>query len=280
MKKHSRKLIQLSNYSHLLSVRIVVLASLIFLYAPLIVLVIFSFNASKRNIVWQGFTTKYYVKALHNEALIEALLNSVTIALLSTIVSLMLAFCAAYSLWRFRFPLKSLVNSAIGVPIVIPEICMGVAMLTFFNSVGWPQAPFWPLNMLPVILAHITFSFPFMTMVIRSRLENFNPELEEVSTDLGANRWQTLWGVVIPYLLPSFLAASILGITLSLDDFVITFFTSTPATITFPVKIYSMVRFSVTPEVNAASTVLIATTLLLVLLALWMQRVLDSTKTN
>ena len=260
-------------YSRTLWMRLWVGAVMLFLYAPLIVLVIFSFNDSKRNVVWRGFTTKYYEKALGNDQLVEALLNSLTIAALATIVSLALGAVAAVMLWRFRFPLKGAVDGTISLPIIVPEICLGVAFLMFFAAVGWPTDLVWPFNLGAITIAHITFCFPFVTMVVRSRLASFNREQEEAAKDLGASEWQVFRDVLIPHIKPALVAGALLSFTLSLDDFVITYFTSGPDTITFPVKVYSMVRFSVTPEVNAASTLLIIITVILTFVALKLQGV-------
>lgn len=259
------------DYSRRLSLRLVFAVSLLFLYAPILTLMAFSFNDSRRNITWRGFTLKYYEKALENEGLIEAFTNSLTIAFLSTLMSVILGAMVAILLWRFRFPGKAPYEGAMALPIVIPEICMGVAMLAFFNRINWPSGMPYPLNLSSIIIAHISFSFPFAAMVIRARLANFNRELEEAAKDLGATEWQTFRDVLIPFMRPGLVAGGLLAFTLSLDDFVITFFTSGPDTVTFPVKVYSMVRFSVTPEVNAASTVLIVITLALTAFAMWLQ---------
>ncbi|MBJ7500017.1 MAG: ABC transporter permease [Sphingopyxis sp.] len=261
-------------YSRTLWMRLWVGAVMVFLYAPLIVLVIFSFNDSKRNVVWRGFTMKYYEKALGNDQLVEALVNSLTIAALATIVSLALGAVAAVMLWRFRFPLKGAVDGTISLPIIVPEICLGVAFLMFFTKgLNWPTDLVWPFNLGAIVIAHITFCFPFVTMVVRSRLATFNREQEEAAKDLGASEWQVFRDVLIPHIKPALVAGALLSFTLSLDDFVITYFTSGPDTITFPVKVYSMVRFSVTPEVNAASTLLIALTVALTFVALKLQGV-------
>jgi len=253
-------------------IRLSVGAVLVFLYAPLITLMIFSFNDSKANVVWRGFTLKYYVKALHNDSLIQAFSNSMVIAFFSTILSLILGAMAAIVLWRFRFPGKTVFDGALAIPIVVPEICMGVGMLVFFAKVlPWPQEMPWPLNLGNIIIAHVSFSFPFVAVVVRARLASFNREMEEAAKDLGASEFRALMDVVIPHIQPSLIAGALLAFTLSLDDFVITFFTAGPDTITFPVKVYSMVRFSVTPEVNAASTILIVVTVLLTFLALKFQ---------
>ncbi len=259
------------DYSRRLWLRLTFLAALVFLYAPIITLIVFSFNNSRRNIVWRGFTLKYYERALGNDGLIEAFVNSLTIALLSTAASVILGAMVAVLLWRFRFPGKAPLEGAMALPIVIPEICMGVAMLAFFARIGWPSGLVWPFNLGSIIIAHISFSFPFVAMVVRARLANFNRELEEAAKDLGASEWETFRDVLIPFMRPGLVAGGLLAFTLSLDDFVITFFTSGPDTVTFPVKVYSMVRFSVTPEVNAASTVLIVITLFLTALAMWLQ---------
>jgi spermidine/putrescine transport system permease protein len=244
----------------------------IFLYAPLVALMVFSFNDSRRNIVWQGFTLKYYEKALNNASLIEAFVNSLTIAAVSTFLSLILGALAALALWRFRFPGKAGFDGALALPIVAPEICLGVAMLVFFAKVlPWPQGLPWPFNLGAIIIAHVSFSFPFVAVVVRARMASFNRELEEAARDLGASEWRTLKDVILPHMAPSLIAGAFLAFTLSLDDFVITFFTSGPDTVTFPVKVYSMVRFSVTPEVNAASTLLIVLTVFLTAIALKVQ---------
>ena len=157
------------------------------------------------------------------------------------------------------------------LPIVIPEICMGVAMMVFFARLGWPVGLPWPINLGSITIAHIAFAFPFAAIVIRARLENFNRELAECARDLGASEYRVFRDIVVPHMKPGLIAGALLAFTLSLDDFVITFFTAGPDTVTFPVKIYSMVRFSVTPEVNAASTILILLTLVVTTIALWLQ---------
>jgi len=242
-----------------------------FLYIPLITLMAFSFNDSRRNIVWNGFTFDYYEKLFANQELMVAFGNSLTIAFISTIASLILGAMVAILLWRFRFSFKPVYEGAMALPIVIPEICMGVAMLAFFARVGWPNDLAWPFSLGNITIAHISFTFPFVAVIVRARLAGFNKEEEEAARDLGAGDWQVYRDVIIPHMKPGLVAGGLLAFTLSLDDFVITFFTSGPETVTFPVKVYSMVRFSVTPEVNAASTVLIVITVLLTATAMWLQ---------
>jgi spermidine/putrescine transport system permease protein len=244
------------------------------LYAPIITLIAYSFNTDKRGVVWRGFTLDNYAKAWNNQSLIDALTNSIVIALICTAFATVLGALAALMMWRFRFPMKSAYDGFMALPIVIPEICMGVALLLFFvNSgmmdffVGTP----WPINLSNIVIAHVSFSFPFVAVVVRSRLVGFNRQLEEASKDLGASEWQTFWNVIVPYMKPGLIAGALLAFTLSLDDFVITFFTSGPETVTFPVKVYSLVRRGVSPEINAASTVLIVITVAATVIAMKLQ---------
>ncbi len=251
--------------------RAMVAATFVMIYAPIISLVAFSFNDSRRNIVWRGFTFKYYEKAWNNDSLFEAFVNSLSIALVNTLISTILGVLVAIALWRFRFAGKAVYEGFMMLPIVIPEICMGVAMMAFFARIGWPTDWAWPLTLLNITIAHIAFSFPFVAVIVRARLVGFNRELEDASKDLDASEWQTMRYIVLPYLRPGIIAGALIAFTLSLDDFVITFFTAGPNSITLPVKIFSMIRFSVTPEVNAASTVLIVITVIATVAAMRLQ---------
>jgi len=241
-------------YNRMWQMRLWLFAVFFFLYAPLVALVAFSFNDSKRNTVWRGFTFAYYEKLFNNQVLLIAFANSLTIALMATLISLVIGSLAAVLLWRYRFIGKTVVEGAFTLPLVVPEICMGVAMLLFFTRVlPWPNNLIWPLNLGSIIIAHVSFCFPFVALVV------------------GASDWQAFRDVLLPHIRPALIAGGLLAFTLSLDDFVITFFTSGPDTITFPVKVYSMLRFSVTPEVNAASTMLILLTVVLMALMMLMQ---------
>jgi spermidine/putrescine transport system permease protein len=250
------------------------LATLFVLYLPIFVLIAFSFNEQNRGGVWKGFTLENYPKAWNNQSIFDAMVNSLSIAAITTVLSTIIGTTVAVMLWRFRFPFKPAYEAAMGLPIVIPEICMGVAMLMFFNATGMTSlftGAGWPLNLSTIIIAHIAFCFPFVAIVVRSRLVGFNKQLEEASRDLGASEWQTFTKILIPYMQPGLVAGALLAFTLSLDDFVITFFTAGPETVTFPVKIYSMVKTGVKYEVNAASTVLIVITIAATVLAMKMQ---------
>jgi spermidine/putrescine transport system permease protein len=265
----------------------VMVLGFIFLYAPIFTLVAFSFNNSRRNVTWEGFTFDYYVKAFHNASLHDTLLNSLIVGFWSTLISTIIGSMLGLALQRFRFPFKGPFEGIVHLPIVIPEICMAAAMLSFFSFfdreiLGWLNeqvlaplgAPFQfqlSLGLFTIIVSHIAFSFPFVAVVVRSRMAGFDESLEEASRDLGANPWQTFFNVTLPYMMPGVVAGALLAFTLSLDDFLITFFVSGPASTTFPVKIYSMVRQSVTPEVNAASTMLILVTLTATAIGMWFQ---------
>jgi spermidine/putrescine transport system permease protein len=177
-------------------------------------------------------------------------------------------------LWRFKFPFKNIYEGFIALPIVVPEICMGISLAMFFNYTGMMAGVrdwIWPLNLINIVFAHIAFCFPFVAVVVRARLQGFNRQLEEASKDLGATEFQTFKNVLVPFMAPSLVAGGLLAFTLSLDDFVITLFSSGPGSVTFPVKIYGMVKRGVDMQINAASTVLIVITLAATLIAMKMQ---------
>jgi spermidine/putrescine transport system permease protein len=269
------------DYGNRAWLKLLFVAIFFMLYVPILTLVAFSFNTDKRGVVWRGFTFDNYLKAWNNSALIEALTNSLVIAFLTTIIATVIGAMLALLLWRFRFPFKSAYEGLVALPIVIPEICMGVALLLFFVNTGMMEAVVsmpWPLNLANIVIAHVAFCFPFVAVVVRSRLVGFNREFEEASKDLGASEWQTFWSILVPFMKPGLIAGALLAFTLSLDDFVITFFTSGPETVTFPVKVYSLVRRGVSPEINAASTVLIVITVVATILAMKLQAPLKSGK--
>jgi spermidine/putrescine transport system permease protein len=262
------------DYGRRLWLKLLFGAVLVLLYAPVITLIAFSFNTDRRNVVWRGFTLNNYVKAWANTPLIEAFTNSLVIAIVTTLIATVIGSMVALLLWRFHFPGKSAYEGFMALPIVIPEICMGVSLLVFFaRYVGWENltALPWPLNLSSIIISHVAFCFPFVAVVVRARMSGFNRQLEEASKDLGATEWQTFWRVIYPYMQPGVVAGALLAFTLSLDDFVITFFTSGPETVTFPVKVYSLVRRGVSPEINAVSTALIVITVVATVIAMKLQ---------
>jgi spermidine/putrescine transport system permease protein len=204
------------DYGNRLWLKVLFAAIFFALYMPIITLVAFSFNTDKRGIVWRGFTLENYTKAWNNVSLQEALINSLVIALLATILATIIGTLVALLLWRFRFPMKGAYEGFMALPIVIPEICMGVALLMFFVNTGMMNAVVnmpWPLNLSNIVIAHVSFCFPFVAVVVRSRLVGFNRQLEEASKDLGASEWQTFWSIIVPYMKPGLIAGALLAFT-------------------------------------------------------------------
>ncbi|USG64589.1 ABC transporter permease subunit [Brevibacillus ruminantium] len=238
-------------------------ASLIylFLYMPIAILILYSFNQSKLNAVWTGFTFDWYFKLMQNSDVLEAMKTSLIVALISTIAATMIGTLAAVGMYRYHFRGKTALDAMLYLPIVIPEIVMGISMLALFAQLKVP------LGYMTLIAAHITFSVPFVVVVVRARLAGFDKSIEEAAMDLGATPWQTFVKVTIPVIAPGILAAAMLAFTLSLDDVIISFFVAGPASATLPLKIFSMVKFGVTPEINALSTLMLVVTLVIVIFA-------------
>jgi ABC-type spermidine/putrescine transport system, permease component II len=227
----------------------------IFLYLPIIVLILFSFNESKLNAVWTGFSLKWYKNLFHNYGILDAAKNSIIIAVISTILSVMLGTITAVGMYKYKFKGKTVLDSVLFVPIVIPEIVMGISMLAFFAQIKIPK------GILTLVLAHVTFSVSYVFLVVKARLDGFNKSLEEAAMDLGATPLETFFKVTLPVIMPGIIAGGLLAFTLSLDDVIISFFVAGPETTTLPLKIFSMVKFGVTPEINALSTLLLLFTL-------------------
>ena len=235
--------------------RLHVLLAYIFLYAPIIVLVVFSFNSDHRNANWQGFTLHWYYSLMHNEAVQRALLNSLKVGLTSTVIATAIGSMAALALSRYEVPCHKLVGFLVFVPLVIPEIVMGISILTLYLSLSIP------LSVYTVIFAHVAFCISYVTITVRSRLAGIDPSLEEAAADLGATRWATFRLITFPQMLPGIISGALLCFTLSFDDFVITFFTAGVGSGTLPMTIHSMIRFGITPEINAISTIMLAISL-------------------
>lgn len=232
----------------------------IYIYLPIVLLVIFSFNKQKLNVSWEGFTLSWYQELFRNQQILLAVRNSLTIALVSTLVATVIGTLAALALQRYRFPGYTLTESTLYIPVIIPEVVMGISLLVFFSLIGVR------LGLGTITLSHIAFSIPFVALVVRARLHGFDKSIEEAAMDLGANELTTFWRVTLPTILPGVLSGALLALTLSLDDYVITYFTAGPGSTTLPLRIFSMVRFAVTPEVNALSTIWVATVFLVLLI--------------
>ncbi len=238
----------------------------LFLYLPILILVIYSFNANRVVGVWSGFSTRWYQALWQDRAVINALYVSLWVAFWSTVVSTVLGTLAALALERFRFAGKLTFDAVLYLPIIIPDIVMALSTLLFFVIVAIP------LSRYSILIAHIAFNISFVAIVVRARLADMGSQLEEAAADLGATEWTTFWRITLPLLMPGVVAGALLAFTLSLDDFVITFFVSGPGSTTLPVRVYSMIRFGVTPEVNAVSTLMFVGSTLLVVISLLIQR--------
>lgn len=232
-----------------------------FLYLPILVLIVFSFNKSKLNATWSGFTLDWYKSLLNNAQILEALKNSLIIAFTSTFFAVVIGTLAAIGMYRYKFRGKKVMEGLLYIPVVIPEIVMGISMLAFFSLLNLEAGLF------TLILAHITFSIAYVIVVVRARLDGFDIALEEAALDLGATPWKTLTKITLPVISPGIIAGGLLAFTLSLDDVIISFFASGPDSNTLPLKIFSMVKFGVTPEINALSTVMMVFTLSMVIIA-------------
>lgn len=236
-------------------------ATYLFLYAPIVVLAVFSFNDSRLLAVWRGFTWAWYAAALRNPPMLEALRMSLFIAALTALVATILGTSAALAFERMRGRARTLSEMLFVLPIIVPEIVIGFASVTFFGGfgirLGWGT----------VFIAHVAFSLSYVFFVVRARLATLDPRLEEAALDLGADPWRAFWKVTLPLLAPAIAASALLVFTLSLDDYVITSFVAGAGATTLPLRIYSMIKTGITPEVNALSTLLLVVTLVLVALA-------------
>jgi spermidine/putrescine transport system permease protein len=239
--------------------RVFAALSYVYIYLPILILIIFSFNTQRINVRWEGFTLQWYSQLFKDHEVLLATRNTLMIAFVSTVVATIIGTLAALSLQRYRFPGYTIAESTLYVPVIIPEVVMGISLLAFFAMVGIT------LGLGTITLAHIAFNIPFVALVVRARLHGFDKSIEEASMDLGANELTTFWRVTLPTIMPGVLSGALLAFTLSLDDYVITYFTAGPGSTTLPLRIFSMVRFAVTPEVNALSTLWVLTVFVILL---------------
>mgnify|MGYP002784509780 FL=1 len=238
-----------------------------FLYIPILILVIYSFNDSKLVTVWGGFSTKWYAGLLENEQLMDAAWTTLRVAFISATMATVLGTMAALVLVRMgRFPGRTLFSGMIFAPLVMPEVITGLSLLLLFVAINFDRG-FWT-----IVLAHATFTMCFAAVVVQARLSDFDHRVEEAAMDLGASPVATFFQVTLPIIAPSVISAWLLAFTLSLDDLVIASFTTGPSATTLPMKIYSQVRLGVTPEINAISTIMIAFVTVGVLIASYMTK--------
>lgn len=233
----------------------------IFLYLPLVVVVAYSFNAAQFGAGWTGFTTRWYATLLSDSQALAAARNTLLLGVLSTGAATVLGTLLGYGMHRYDFPAKSAVTNLSYLPVSVPDIVLAVALLLFYSLVraglGWFQ-----LGLGTMVLAHVTFQIPFVAIVVRARLTGLDPLLEEAARDLGASGWQVFRSITFPLMLPGVAAGALLAFTLSLDDFVVSFFTSGPGSTTLPILIYSSVKRGITPTINALSTLIVLTSIL------------------
>lgn len=247
-----------------------------FIYLPVLILIVFSFNNTRSVAVFTGFSTEWYGALVQNDQLLEAARNSLLVGLVTTIVATTIGTLTALAMDRYRFKARTAFDANLYLPIVIPEIVMGIALLLFFNQALFPFINgLFGINatsgLHTITLSHIAFDIPFVYVIVRARLADFDRTLEEAAADLGADEWQTFKRVTLPLLMPGIIGGALMAFTLSLDDYLITVFTKGVRDQTMPLYIYSLIRRGITPEINALSTVLLVGSIGLVGLSLTAQ---------
>lgn len=250
MKKHSHPLLGIHSY-----------LMLAFIYMPILIIIIYSFNSARLSGNWEGFTLDWYTSLFQNRHVREALMNSLTIAITSTVVSTMLGTAAALALRDLRGKKRSGMNGLLYLPVIIPDIIMGLSLLVMFSQLNMP------LGKTTVMIAHITFSLSYVYVVVTARLSGMGKQLEEAAQDLGATPWQTFRHVTLPQIAPGIISGALIAFTLSLDDFMVSFFVAGPSSTTLPIYIYAQVKRGISPEINALCTLLILVSITLILLS-------------
>jgi spermidine/putrescine transport system permease protein len=238
-----------------------------FLYVPIAVLVLFSFSAGRYAAVWSGFTFDWYLRLFRNERIVEVLLNSLMVAAGATLIATVFGTAAAFAFARLRFTGKASVETLTALPIVMPELVQGIALLILFTLILPIR-----LGLATIAIAHAVFGIAYVALMVRARLDGLDPQLEEAARDLGASPRQTFFRVTLPLIMPGVVGGALLAFTLSFDDFVIAFFVTGPGASTLPIEIYSMVKRGVTPEINALATLILLVSAVLIGAALRLQR--------
>lgn len=243
----------------------------LFLYLPIVLLIVYSFNSSKMAIVWEGFSFKWYqalghefvdhVSGTKRSPLVESAINSVIIASIVTVFSVILGTAGAWLLYRYKFPALRSITTLVYIPMIIPEIIMGISLLIFFKSVSLT------LGFTTVIISHITFCFPFVLIAVQARLAGVDPALEEAAMDLGATPMKALFLVMVPYMMPAIISGGLMAFTLSLDEVIVTYFTRGPTSETLPLRVYGLAKVGLSPILNTISAVFIAVTVALTVAA-------------
>jgi len=248
----------------------------LFFYAPIIVLIVFSFNDGRQVSIWQGASLRWYRQMLEDQALLSALRNSLIVAVLSTLVSTVLGTATALAMERFRFRTQRVYDGLLYLPIIVPEVTLAAMMLVFFiqafDIIGRITGSTPNLSLTTIILSHICFNISFVTVVVRARLAGLDPNLEEAAADLYASRWKAFRRVTLPLIMPGVLGGALLALTMSLDDVVTTSFVSGPGSTTLPVYVFGLVKKGVTPVINAVSVLMLLVSMTLVLGSLVVQQ--------
>jgi len=249
-------------------VAVIAICSLVFLYVPSLAVAVFSVNNAKYGLLWKGFTWKWYEQLLRNEAILEAALNSLFVAVVSTAIATVLGTALALGLDRFPWSKRATkaMDLLVHLPVVTPDIILAAALVLTFSLLRKVSSIF-DMGMLTLVLGHITFQISFVTLVVRSRLAALGRDIDEAARDLYASGRYLFFRVTLPLLMPGILAGAMLAFTLSLDDFMISFFTHGPDSVTLPIYIYSSVRRGISPEIHALSTMVLLITVVLVIIA-------------
>ncbi len=251
-------------------------SSYLFLYLPILILIVFSFNRSRFGARWTGWTWDWYRQMFHDERIGQAFRTSMLIAVVSTVIATVLGTLLALALERYQFRGRSTLDGLVYLPVIIPDIVMAVSLLAAFSllfRVGNAALGTTLHTGLPtVIISHVAFQISFVAVVVRASLRTFDRRLEEAAQDLGANPWQTFRRITLPLITPGILGGALIAFTLSLDDFVVTFFTAGPGVTTLTLEVYGRVRKTITPEINAVSTLMLLGSVVLVASSLLLQR--------
>jgi spermidine/putrescine transport system permease protein len=261
-----------------------------FLYIPIALLIIYSFNTSRLNIVWTGFTFHWYRDALATRDLREGLINTIIVAVATTLLAVPLGTAGAWLLYRYRFPLLRLINTLVFIPMIMPEVIMGVSLMIFFVAVaqfgnqilsklGNDNEPL-GLGFATLIIGHVTFCFPFVMATVQARLAGMDPSLEEAAMDLGATPWNAFRLVLLPYLMPAVISGALMTFTLSMDELIVSYFTYGSNSITLPIRIFGMARVGLDPRLNALSTIFLVSTAIFVVAAEYIRKRSDASGKN
>ena len=232
---------------------------MVFFYLPIAILIGFSFNTSRLNILWEGFTLDWYAAIWRDRVLVDALNNSLIVAAITTVLAVALGTGGAWLLYRYRFPGLRLWQTLIFIPMIVPEVIMGVSLLILYVVINLE------LGYATIIISHVTFCFPFVMVAVQARLSGLDPALEEAAMDLGATPAVAFRRILVPYLMPAIISGALMSFTLSLDELIVTYFTASAGTRTLPLEIFGRVKKGLDPTLNAISTVFILSTVVLVM---------------